>query len=307
MNITIGVDIGGSHITSAGVDIATSKIITGTYYRGSVNSKASKDLIFKDWATIINRTLSSIEPKEAIGIGFAMPGPFQYKSGMAMFEKNNKYESLYQVSVVNEFLQYLDYKKVELRFFNDASSFGLGGKLTNAFKENNRVVAITIGTGFGAAFLKNNLPVATDDMVPDGGCLWDKNYKKGIADDYFSTRWFVSKYTSLSGKKGIGGVKEIVNLNDKYCKQIFDEFSNNLAEFMLPYLLKFNADLLLIGGNITKSHQWFLPIVIDLWKNKGLDIPVQIIQESEEANLIGASYLFNDTFWETIKDELPEL
>ena len=102
MSITIGVDIGGSHVTSAAVDLTTSKIISGTCYRGSVNSKASKDLIFKDWAKVINMTLSSVNSNEPIGIGFAMPGPFQYRTGRAMFEKNDKYEALYQVSVVHE-------------------------------------------------------------------------------------------------------------------------------------------------------------------------------------------------------------
>jgi len=307
MSITIGVDIGGSHITSAAVDNATSKIIAGTYYRGPVNSKASKDLIFKDWARVINKTLNAINSKETMGIGFAMPGPFQYKTGKAMFEKNDKYEALYQVSVANELLAYLDSNKVVLRFLNDASSFGLGGKLTNEFKEQEKVVAITIGTGFGAAFLVDNLPISDDYFVPEGGCLWDKDYKKGIADDYFSTRWFITRYCFLSGKSDINGVKDIVHLNDKYTEQVFEEFSHNLAEFMLPYLIDFNTDLLLIGGNITKSHQLFLPRILDLWKKKGVNLPVTIIQNSEEANLIGASYLFNDNFWEKIKDALPAL
>ncbi|WP_111307267.1 ROK family protein [Confluentibacter sediminis] len=307
MSITIGVDIGGSHITSAAVDTTTYKIISGTYFRGSVNSKASKDSVFKDWAKVINKTISLTNAKETICIGFAMPGPFEYRTGKAMFKKNDKYESLYQVSVVNELISYLNAENVSLRFLNDASSFGLGGKLTNEFKEKRKVVAITIGTGFGAAFLKDNLPIADDDLVPEGGCLWDKVYKNDIADNYFSTRWFVSRYCFLSGKSEIKGVKDIVYLNDKYTQQVFDEFSNNLAEFMLPFLSDFNTDLLLIGGSITKAHQLFLPRVLELWKNKGVDIPVTIIPNSEEANLIGASYLFNENFWEKIKDALPVL
>lgn len=307
MSITIGVDIGGSHVTSAAVDLTTSKIISGTYYRGSVNNKASKDLIFKDWTKVINKTLNSINYQETIGIGFAMPGPFQYKTGKAMFEKNDKYESLYQVSVINELIPYLDNKNVSLRFLNDASSFGLGGKLTNQFEGKNRVVAITIGTGFGAAFLEDNMPISDDALVPKDGCLWDKEYKDSIADDYFSTRWFISRYSFLTHKSGISGVKDIVRYDDQYTQQVFEEFSNNLAEFMLPYLVDFKADLLLIGGNITKSHKRFIPLILKLWKKKGVNITLKIIQNSEEANLIGASYLFNDGFWERIKDELPAL
>lgn len=311
MFITVGVDIGGSHITSAAVDVTTSKIILGTYYRGSVNSKASKDSLFKDWAKVINKTLASINSNQKIGIGFAMPGPFQYKIGKAMFEKNDKYEALYEVSVIDEFIEYIEHNNnnnnIEFRFLNDASSFGLGGQLTKEFKNKKRVVAITIGTGFGAAFLKDNCPVVDDKLVPEDGCLWNKYYKKSIADDYFSTRWFIARYCHLSGKTGMDGVKDIVNNNDEYSRQVFQEFSNNLAEFMLSYLLIFNADLLLIGGNFTKSHKLFLPLILETWKRKGFEIPVQIIQKSEETNLIGASYLFNENFWETIKDELPAI
>ncbi|QCX37400.1 ROK family protein [Aureibaculum algae] len=304
---TVGVDIGGSHITSALVDDITSNIVAGTYFRGTVNSKASKDLIFKDWSRVINKTLQSINSNETIGIGFAMPGPFQYKTGKAMFEKNDKYESLYQVSIIDELVDYLDSKNVVLRFLNDAASFGVGGKLTNEFNDKKRVVAITIGTGFGASFLIDNLPVSDDYSAPVDGCLWNKEYKDGISDDYFSTRWFISRYCFLSGKSNIYGVKDIVNMNDKYTAQVFEEFSNNFNNFMLPYLLDFKADLVLVGGNITKSQELFLPIAIEFWKKNGVDIPVKIIQKSEEANLIGAAYLFNDAFWGRIKDGLPSV
>jgi len=305
MSITIGVDIGGSHITSAAVDIKNSKILSETYFRGSVNSKASKDHIFKDWSKVINKTINSLNTNEPISIGFAMPGPFQYKEGRAMFKKNNKYESLYDVSVIEELIEYIIDKNIELRFLNDASSFGVGGQLSSQFRENKRVVAITIGTGFGAAFLKDKCPIINDELVPEQGCLWNKYYKDSIADDYFSTRWFISSYSNLSGKTGIEGVKDIVTFDDIYSKQVFQEFSNNLAAFMFPYLLTFKADLLLIGGNIAKSHKLFLPLILEDWKRKGMEIPVQIIQKSEETNLIGAAYLFNENFWETIKDELP--
>tara|TARA_R110002051_G_scaffold324970_1_gene424891 strand:+ start:68696 stop:69619 length:924 start_codon:yes stop_codon:yes gene_type:complete len=307
MPIIIGVDIGGSHITSAAVDSETSKIIKETYFRGSVNSKASKHQIFKDWSKVINKTIESLNTTEFISIGFAMPGPFQYKEGRAMFEKNDKYESLYDVSVVDEFVDYLDQKNVELRFLNDASSFGVGGQLSKKFTNKKRIVAITIGTGFGAAFLKDNCPIVDDELVPKDGCLWNKYYKEGVADDYFSTRWFISSYSELSGNTRIKGVKEIVSLDDAYSKQVFQEFSKNLASFIFPYLVTFKADLLLIGGNITKSYKLFLPLIIEEWKRKGYEIPVQIIQKSEETNLIGAAYLFNEPFWDSIKDELPVL
>mgnify|MGYP003641655620 CR=1 FL=1 len=305
MPITIGVDIGGSHITSAAVDSNTSKIIPSTYFRGSVNSKGSKASIFIDWARIINKTINAINPAANIRIGFAMPGPFDYSNGIAMFEKNDKYASLYKISIIDELTPFLDNENITFRFLNDATSFGLGAQLAKEFHEKKKVVGITIGTGFGAAFFHDFLPVVKNELVPQGGCLWNKEYQGGIADDYFSTRWFLERYCILSGKKGIKGVKEIVANNDESTQQVFQEFSSNLASFLFPYLLTFNADLLLIGGNITKSHHLFIPKVLEIWQNKSYNIPIQIIQKSEEANLIGASYLFNENFWELIEDKLP--
>src|SRR6187431_29842 len=104
MSITIGVDVGGSHISSAAVNSENFIIIDGTYFSGVVDSKASKEVIIEKWAEIINQTIQVIQETlevsedEPIGIAFSMPGPFQYETGIAMFEGNDKYESLYNVS-----------------------------------------------------------------------------------------------------------------------------------------------------------------------------------------------------------------
>lgn len=160
MSVTIGVDIGGSHISSAAVNNDNFKIIPGTYFSGAVDSKASKEEIIQKWAAIINQTIKELQETqklssdETIGIAFSMPGPFQYQTGIAMFEGNDKYESLYNVSVSDELLKYLSTKDVSFRFLNDATCFGVGGALKQESKGNSKVVAITLGTGFGAAFFR---------------------------------------------------------------------------------------------------------------------------------------------------------
>jgi len=307
MPITVGVDIGGTHISSAAVNMDTYKIISGTYFKSPVNSKASKEEIFQKWGNVINQTLEKVKNENVMGIGIAMPGPFQYKTGIAMFDRNDKYESLHKVSIVSELPKYLNGKNIPIRFLNDATSFGIGGALINKIEKNKKIVALTIGTGFGAAFLKNHVPVVNDENVPEGGCLWDKVFLDGIADDYFSTRWFLSKYEEFTGENGIEGVKEIVNTNSVYSLRLFNEFAVNLSEFILPHLIKFNADLLVIGGNISKSHHLFLPEVIQKLKEKGCEISFVIIDNSDKACIIGSSYIFQIDFWNKVKEELPEL
>ena len=313
MSITIGVDIGGSHISSAAVNNDNFKIIPETYFSGPVDSKASKDEIIQKWAAIINQTIKALQDTlklssdETIGIAFSMPGPFQYQTGIAMFEGNDKYEALYNVSVSEELLRYLSTKDVSFRFLNDATCFGVGGALKQESTSNNRVVAITLGTGFGAAFLDNKLPVTQGNNVPENGCLWDKQFEDSIADNYFSTRWFLTQYENVNGEKLKDGVKEIASIENDSTKKIFDDFANNLSTFLTPYIIDFDADLLVIGGNIAKSYRLFLPKLQENFKNKNIDLSISIIENTEETSVLGSSYLFNEVFWEKIKAKLPSL
>lgn len=306
MSIIVGIDIGGSHISSAAVNQETLEIINETCFRGAVDSKASKEIILKKWAEIINKTLEKIDVDTTIGIAFSMPGPFQYETGIAMFEGNDKYESLYNVNVALELVQYLNNKNVAFRFLNDATSFGIGSALNQKDGgTDQKVIAITLGTGFGASFLNDVIPVINGDEVPENGCLWDKPFKDTIADDYFSTRWFLNKYEQYSGQKVSDGVKEIAGIKNEYSARIFDEFANNLSHFLLPYILKFEANSLVLGGNIAKCHELFLPKVLQNWKDNEVEISITILENTEESSIIGSSYMFNEVFWERIKEELP--
>lgn len=303
--IAIGVDIGGSHISSAAVNLETLRTISGTYRTGFVDSKATKEVIFRNWAHVINHTIKEVKGENLLGIGMAMPGPFDYRKGIAFFEKNDKYETLYNIHVGKEFQNFLSVKDLELRFLNDASSFGLGGSLKREFKDAKKIIAVTLGTGLGASFIKNGMPVISGKDVPTGGCLWDKKFKGSFADNYFSTRWFVKRYLELKGSNGIKGVKEIVEEGNDNTNRIFEEFAHNMSSFMFPYLKIFNADLMLLGGSIAKSYHLFLPIIMEKLQSKGCSIPVAILQNTEKASIIGSSYLFKENFWESAKNELP--
>ena len=311
MSITIGVDIGGSHISSAAINSNDFVIIPQTYFSGSVDSKASKEVIIKKWAAIINRTIQAVQnisgfdAAEKIGIAFSMPGPFQYETGVAMFEGNDKFESLYNVSVSQELIPHLYAQNVSFRFLNDASCFGVGGALIEKSKSKNKIIAITLGTGFGAAFLDNKIPVTYGDNVPHNGCLWDKPFQDSIADNYFSTRWFLNQYESSTGSRLTGGVKEIASIDTSSTAKIFDDFANNLSEFLAPFIIDFDAELLVLGGNIAKSHQLFLSKVQENFKSKNIEVAICLVENTEQTSILGSSYLYNETFWERIKTELP--
>ena len=242
----------------------------------------------------------------SIRISFAIPGPFQYKNGIAMFETNDKYENLYQVSITDELPAFLNGNDLDFRYLNDATSFGVGVAKLGEATGSKKVIAITLGTGFGSTFILNGIPLVKAHGVPKDGCLWDKPYKNGVADDYFSTRWFIKKYKELSGEN-VKGVKEIALSENEYAKETFNEFSHNLAEFMIPVIQKFQPDLIVLGGNISNANNRFLPKVKEILKKEGVDVNFSISTLMEEAAIIGSARLFESCFWEQVKNDLPEL
>lgn len=305
--IAIGIDIGGSHITSAAVDLGNLCILSGTTYSNKVNNKGSRESIFTDWCKAINKTIESASISGKVNIGFAMPGPFHYKTGLALFEGNDKYENLYNVSIPEELPKYIkNVDSFELRFLNDATSFGVGVSAMGRAKNHSKIIAITLGTGFGSCFIKDGVPQVNSEDVPSGGCLWDKPYKEGIGDDYFSTRWCLRRYRELSNKN-VQGVKEIAEMNDEYSKTVFKEFGANMADFMIPFLLEYRPQIIVLGGNISNASKFFLPTIIDKIQEAGLDIGFEISDLMEDAAIIGSAKLFEPQFWNQIKEELPNL
>lgn len=298
-NIVIGIDIGGSHITSACILQEESKILTGTKFSGKVAHMLNKDAILKEWATIVNRSILSAESNGKVKLAFAMPGPFDYQNGVAMFEKNKKYKSLYQVSIKEELLKHLITSNVEMRFLNDATAFGLGVTENQTAKNNNKAIVLTLGTGLGACFLSNHIPQTTGKGIPKEGVLWDKPFKDTIADDYFSTRWFTTRYFEQTGKK-VRGVKEIISNSKESTVPVFTEFAHNLSQFLEPYLIDFEPDKLILGGNISKANTHFISTLEALFKEKKLSVSVEISNLFEDAALIGASKLFDTTFCKSI-------
>lgn len=302
MAFIIGVDVGGSHISSAAVDDENYKIIGNSYFSGAVDNKASKEIIFSKWADVINKTIEKLENKNNIEIAFSMPGPFDYETGRAMFAGNDKFEALYNVLIPEEFTDYLNAENISFRFMNDASSFGIGSILVNDLdKESQKVVAITLGTGFGASFLEDVMPLSNAENVPEDGCLWDKKFQEGIADDYFSTRWFIKKYEKYSSLTVTDGVKEIASKKDEFSRKVFEEFAINLSEFLRAYLQDFGAETLVLGGNIAKCHAQFLPMVKQIWKKQNFEINIIVLENTEESSIVGTSFMFNDVFWKKMQ------
>jgi glucokinase len=306
-NLAVGADIGGSHITCAAVDIVSQKILKETVTERAVDNKASADKIVAIWAGALNEVIERIDKPRLRGIGFGMPGPFDYVKGISYIKGVAKYEHLYGCNVAEVISKKLSFKgNLPVRFMNDVSAFAVGEALVGKAADAVRSMCITLGTGFGSAFIKDRIPIVDGPEVPRLGCVYHLPYKNSIADDYFSTRWFLGSYKKLTGNE-MKGVKEIAEMaaDDNAVMELFTDFGNNLGAFLAPWLIRFKAEIVVVGGNISNAYALFGEIFEGSLKRKGCSCRVELSELKEDAALLGAAWLLDNEFWKDVQHALP--
>ncbi|MGB8489796.1 MAG: ROK family protein [Bacteroidales bacterium] len=306
LNIAIGVDIGGSHISCAAVDLNTFAIRKETLTEMAVDNKAQAHEIIGVWSRALSGVIKKLPANSLKGIGFGMPGPFDYVNGISFIKGVAKYEHLYGCRVKNAIIDALGLPyNFPVRFMNDVSSFAVGEALVGKAADAVRSMCITLGTGFGSAFIDNRIPVVDGPEVPKLGCVYHLPYEENIADDYFSTRWFIQSYMKLTGRE-LNGVKELAELagTDKIVKDLFADFGTRLGVFLAPWLKKFRAETLVVGGNISHAYNHFGKIFEGSLKNEGVTCKVALSELKEDAAFIGSAYLLDDRFWKNVRHTL---
>jgi glucokinase len=306
-NLAIGADIGGSHITCAAIDLVSGRILKDTLSERSVNNQAPANEIIDVWADALSGSIKKVHFENVKGIGFAMPGPFDYVKGICYIRGVAKYENLYGINVQEAIAKSL---KVPgdflIRFMNDASSFAVGEAWAGSATNEKRSLSITLGTGFGSAFVSDRIPIVDGPLVPKIGCVYHLPYRDGIADDYFSTRGLLGRYKKLTGKD-LTGVKELAALagSEKTVTDLFADFGENLAIFLAPWLNRFDAEILVIGGNISHAYKLFGEVFENSLKREKCTCRVALSKLKEDAALMGSAYLLDDAFWKSVQHALP--
>ena len=86
----LGVDIGGSHVCSAVVDLATGQLC-GEPHTDKVDAAAGARTIAGAWAANIRRTAAASGIGRIRCAGFAFPGPFDYERGISLIRGVRKF------------------------------------------------------------------------------------------------------------------------------------------------------------------------------------------------------------------------
>lgn len=278
----IGVDIGGSHISVAEILINETGVSLGRRADDSVDTAQGANDIINDWVNVIREV--SRGSKE-LQIGIAMPGPYDYENGVSLISEQGKMKSLFGLSVKNLLAESLEISPNQISFTNDAEAFLKGEVLAGVGKGFTNTLGLTLGTGLGSA-------IHIDDVVKDAK-LWTAPFRQGIAEDYLGTAWFLG-FVQKEFDIKIKGVKDLTSphFDQKISTQVFEEFGKTLGEFLFPYVIRLQTQLLVLGGKISNASSLFLPYTYDYLSIYGTSISIQKTLLGEDAALIGACESF---------------
>ena len=277
----LGMDIGGSHATAALVDPDTGQPLPGSLQRVGVDPQGDYATLVNVWTNLLQTVLANTDPTTVSGLAVAMPGPFDYKTGVSKLTGLAKFDRLFGANLRLAFRSVLP--GVPVWFLNDASAFALG---VSAAYPGESVVVLTLGTGLGAAFIRNGRP-CTDpaDGVPAGGHLYNQPYKAGIIEDVLSSRYLVRRFGERTGRP-VATVAELVQDTEQpTVNELFTEFGERLGQFIAPFLMRFGADRLIIGGGIARAYDRFADA---LTQQLPPEFSIHVETQTELTNMTGA-------------------
>lgn len=294
IRFAVGVDIGGTHISCAIVDITGGRLLQESFSHSHINADAPARELMDALINTVEKCIESHPQLIIEGVGIAMPGPCDYANGICAISGLNKFSGLFGVNMRQYISSKLGLETTAVRFLNDASCYALGEYAAGQACKVSKVIGITLGTGFGSTFLQNGKVVTSGYGVPKGGMYWNVPYRDSIADDYFSSRWFVSRYKELTAEVVDGVAGMIEKINDEpgnAAKQVMDEFATALANFLVPYAEQFQSGCLVIGGSIALASQYFVPKIREIFSSSGLACDVVVTNLFDKAAMIGAATL----------------
>lgn len=286
--LVTGVDIGGTHITAALVDLKARKVLADTWTRNAVNTQGTKEEIAEAWCLTIGGAVKNY-PGCSGKMGIAMPGPCDYEKGVSLIKDQDKLDALYQINIKDLLASRLPVKAQDIRMMNDAGCFLKGEVYGGAAMGYKDAIGLTLGTGVGTARYHSGVAADAD--------LWHVSFRDSMPEEYFTSRWFRRRYLELTGEK-VKGAKEIAAVagTNRVARQVFEEYGRTLGEFLEYFIRLDQPEVIVLGGNITHALSLFYPALEQELKRRNINIPVKKATLGEDAALIGAASSWEDIF-----------
>lgn len=247
-------EIGGTHVTSALVDLCGGHVLAGSAHREQLSGDAPAEEIIGT----IAQCARQLNVTAAAHWGVAVPGPFDYARGIALFEKVGKFDSLRGMDVGAALCRALPGMMGSLTFLNDADAFGLGEYINGAASGCDRAAAITLGTGVGSCFIAGARIVENDPSVPPEGRADLLTWEGHPLEDIVSRRGIRASYAARRGLpvQNVDDVRTIAaaaRRGDTTAGEVLNDAFVVLGKVLSPWLARFGASALVVGGSMAAS------------------------------------------------------
>ncbi|MEV0286534.1 MULTISPECIES: ROK family protein [unclassified Kribbella] len=267
-------EVGGSHVTAAVVTADTWAV--NVVERADLESQKAAEVVMDQLATAARKL------PLANGLAVALPGPFDFATGVAWYRGQGKFDNLYGYNVGDRLRDLLDLDQI--LFMNDAEAFAVGEWTAGEVRGLARCVGVTIGTGIGTAFLADGHVVREGATVPPGGELYKTSYAGRPLEDSISARAILRAYFARTGREEPEiGVKEIADRargGAEDARDVLLEAFGVLAAALTPWLERFGVTKVVLGGSISGAFD----IVREVF-----DFEVAATEDTEHSALIGAA------------------
>ena len=277
--VIIGVDLGGTNVT------------VGRIKGMQIEQLEKKNISarHKDEEIVINEVIETIEKvytNEVEGIGVGVPSLVDSNRGIVYDVQNIPAWKEVNLKDIIE-------NKFEVSAFieNDANCFAAGEKFFGKARTAKNFVGLIIGTGMGAGiFINNHLYTGNNCGAGEFGML---PFRDDIFESYCSGQYFTKNY-NVRGEELFRRAKA----GNQEARTIFNEFGRNLGVGIIAILYSIDPEMIVLGGSVSKSFEYFKDAMWDQLKGFAYSRVVEKlkIEVSEKSNIavFGAAGLYYD-------------
>jgi glucokinase len=288
----VALDIGGSAIKSglvsretvrAGVPLQSAWL--RHVERQAIDSGADADRIADAIAAVCNRQMTLAGAAGAVAIAF--PGPCDYERGIPYIRGLNKFGALYGIDLAAMLTARLA-APLPIHFVHDAGAAAVGEAVARGLAGG--ALMMTLGTGFGTAFLDGQRLRCGPFRWSETGGLFAEGAFGQRADDIFSVRGLDRRLAAHGSNCAELRLRIERGTMDTRIGRELAGFGHDLGQWLVPYVVEAAVSLVIVGGGLAALYPWFGPALAD-----ALPVSVEPGKLGDGAALIGAACLCEAT------------
>ncbi len=236
--VIIGVDLGGTNVTVGRIEGLEIVRLEKTFISAdNDNGQVVIDEVID--------TISKVFTDQVAGIGVGVPSLVDSEKGVVHDVQNiPAWKEIPLKSILeNKF-------NVPVYIENDANCFAAGEKFFGKAKNADNFVGLVIGTGMGGGiFINGHLYSGENCGAGEFGML---PFKESVFEAYCCGQYFQDFY-DIKGEELYKRAKQ----GDAEALAIFRDFGRNLGIGITAILYAFDPEMIVLGGSVSKSWEFF--------------------------------------------------